>query len=295
MMTGGKPGTASGYSPESLERARALCLELATVIGNFMREDVTVVGGLVPPLLIPEEGLDPDVAPHPGTMDVDVALSLTLLDEGRYRELSRRLREAEFEPDRSDGGNPTRQRWMARDHEGHAITVEFLIAPPGEGAEPGTPQDFEEDFAAVIMEGMQLSFEDRVRVELSGRTLRGEEASNRVVGIAGPGAFVTLKAIAFQNRGRNKDAFDIYYVVRNYGDEVRDVAKRLAPLLADPVARRALRILREDFDTIEHVGPRRAAAFLGREDDESLRADVRGFVLDLVEACGECGVPPGQA
>lgn len=98
-MTDDKPVTAAGYGPESLERARALCLELATVIGDFMIEDVTVVGGLVPPLLIPEEELGPGVEPHPGTMDVDVSLSLALLNEGRYRDLSARLRDAEFEPD----------------------------------------------------------------------------------------------------------------------------------------------------------------------------------------------------
>lgn len=287
VVADGKPRTASGYSPDMLERARALCLELATVIGDFMEEDVTVVGGLVPPLLIPEEELSPGTDPHPGTMDVDVALSLALLDEGRYRKLSARLRDAGFEPDEAASGNPTRQRWLARDPDGNPMTLEFLIAPPGEDAEPGTPQDLEEDFAAVIMDGMQLSFEDRELVTLSGRTLKGEEVGNRRVGVAGPGAFVILKAIAFRNRGRRKDAFDLFFVLSNYGGGIEDVAERLIPLLGDAAADRAIAFLREDFASLDHVGPRRAAAFLDEEDDEGLRADVSGFVMDLVARCDE--------
>lgn len=286
-MEDARPRTAAGYSPGSLERARALCLELATVIGDYMAEDVTIVGGLVPPLLLPEQELGPDTEPHPGTMDVDVALSLTLLDEGRYRQLSARLRDAGYEPDEAPSGNPTRQRWLARDPDGSPMAVEFLIAPPTEHAKPGTPQDLEEDFAAVIMEGMQLSFEDRELVTLSGRTLRGEEVGDREVGVAGPGAFVILKAIAFRTRGRRKDAFDLFFVLSNYGSGIEDVVGRVTPLLGDAAADRAVEFLREDFASLDHVGPRRAAAFLGREEDEGLRADVSGFVMDLVARCDE--------
>lgn len=282
-----RPRTAAGYKPDSLERARALCLELATVIGDFMKEDVTIVGGLVPPLLIPEEDLNPETEPHPGTMDVDVALSLALLNEGKYRELSARLRGAGYEPDEAPSGNLTRQRWLARDPEGSPMTLEFLIAPPTVDAEPGTPQDLEPDFAAVIMDGMQLSFEDRELITLSGRTLRGEEVGRREVGVAGPGAFIVLKAIALRNRGRRKDAFDLHFVLNNYGGGIEDVADRLIPLLADAVAHRAVEFLREDFETLDHLGPRRAAAFLGREEDEGLRADVSGLVMELVARCDE--------
>jgi hypothetical protein len=30
-------------------------------------------------------------------------------------------------------------------------------------------------------------------------------------------AYVVLKALAFDSRGENKDAYDLFYVVRNYG------------------------------------------------------------------------------
>lgn len=45
---------------------------------------------------------------HVGTIDLDVGLQLALLDEGRYRMLTERLRDAGFEMDKNDNGNPTR-------------------------------------------------------------------------------------------------------------------------------------------------------------------------------------------
>lgn len=282
-----RPSTAAGYRPEWLDWARSLCLELATILGGFFEEDVTIVGGLVPPLLISEEDLEAGADVHPGTMDVDVALSLALLDESRYSALSERLRQAGFQPGTTEDGDVTRQTWVVQAEGDGEMELEFLIGPPSEEAEPGSLQDLEGDFAAWVIPGMQLSFDDRERVTLGGRTLRGEEVEEEDVWVAGPGAFVVLKALAFGERGYNKDAYDLYYVIRHYGEGVQDVAGRLTPLLDDPGAMKALNLLRRRFRTVDAPGPSRAAAFLGREDDDDLRADVRGFVMDLVEACEE--------
>lgn len=284
-MLADRPKTAAGYRPEWLDWARSLCLDLATSLGGFLEEDVTIVGGLVPPLLISEEGLEAGIDPHPGTMDVDAALSLALLDESRYSALSERLRQAGFSPGRTEEGNVTRQTWVVRTEGDYEMKLEFLIAPPSDEAKPGTLQDLEGDFAAWIMPGMQLSFADRERITLSGRTLRGEEVDEAHVWVAGPGAFVVLKALAFGERGFNKDAYDLYYVIRNFGEGIHDVAERLSALLDSPAAIDALEILRSRFQTIDSLGPMRAAAFLGREDDDALRADIGGFVMSLVEEC----------
>jgi hypothetical protein len=56
--------------------------------------ELVVVGGLVPSLIIDQDEVERDN--HVGTMDLDVGLQLTLLDNGRYKTLSERLRRAEF-------------------------------------------------------------------------------------------------------------------------------------------------------------------------------------------------------
>jgi hypothetical protein len=101
--------------------------------------------------------------------------------------------------------------------------------------------------------------------------------------VCGPGAFVVLKALAFRSRGEAKDAYDLYYVIRNYGAGVSDVASRLSALLPEPEAEMALGILREDFASSEHLGPTRVARFVGDESDVALRQDVVAFVIELLD------------
>ncbi|HKZ20355.1 MAG TPA: hypothetical protein VJQ57_09610 [Acidimicrobiia bacterium] len=91
-----------------------------------------------------------------------------------------------------------------------------------------------------------------------------------------------LKALAFNLRGENKDAYDLYYVIRNYGAGVKGLAAHLRPLLGDPAASESIEILRRDFLDHDAVGPRRVAAFLVGGPDDAIRADVTGYVHALL-------------
>jgi hypothetical protein len=275
-----KPTTAAGYKSEQVELVRATCLYVATKLGDLM-DDLVVIGGLVPSLLIDQSNLPAETDAHVGTMDLDVGLTLALLDDKRYRTLTERLRRAGFEQDVNDEGNPTRQRWKIEKVE--KVTVDFLIEPSLPEDRGGKLRDIEADFAAVIVPGLNLAFVDRERITLSGQTIMGEQTT-RDVWVCGPAAYVVLKSITFRLRGENKDAYDLYYLVRNYGAGTEDIASRLKPLLGDPSAQQATDILKEDFQEHDGVGPRRVAEFiLGTADDE-IQADVVGFIGQLLKA-----------
>jgi hypothetical protein len=247
-------------------------------------DDIVVIGGLVPSLLIRLEDLPTGTRGHVGTLDLDVGLTLALLNQGRYRSLTARLRDAGFSQDENEEGRPTRQRWCAPGVE--SVTVDFLIPPASEAEEGGTLRNIEADFAAIIAPGLALAFQDQERVRLEGTTILGERAA-RDVWVCGPGAFVVLKALAFRLRGENKDAYDLYYMIRNYGRNLEDVAARLRPLLDDEQTQRALTILRDDFLAIDGVGPLRVADFLTGSRDDLIQADVVGFFDRLLTLCAE--------
>lgn len=276
-----KPTTAAGYTIEQVALVRATCLYVATKLGDLM-EDLVVVGGLVPSLLINEEELDDPTRAHVGTMDLDVGMAVALLDQGRYRSLTERLRQAGFSQDVNDEGKPTRQRWKIERNE--KVTIDFLIPPTLPEDTGGELRDIEPDFAAIIAPGLHLAFQDRRRVTLSGRTIMGEETT-RDVWVCGPGAYVVLKALAFDLRGENKDAYDLFYVVRNCGPGVADVAAYLRPLLDDEAASKAMAVLRRDFMEHDGVGARRVAEFLSGGPDDAIQADVVGFLRQLLERC----------
>jgi Nucleotidyl transferase AbiEii toxin, Type IV TA system len=266
-----KPSRASEYSRNSLELVRSTLLFLATRLGD-LGDDLVLVGGLVPSLLIDQARRDA----HVGTRDVDLGLALAVLDDERYHELARRLRDAGLEPDLNEKGQTTRQRWRL-----DQVTVDFLIPPAIAGARGGRLQSLEPDLAAIVTPGLDLAFRDRERRTLDGRTIRGEKAT-RDLWVCGAGAFLVLKALAFEGRGENKDAYDLYYLLRHYGTALADVTARLRPLLEAAETQRALAILTRDFTDLDAVGARRLADFLETGPNQELQADFVGLVIELL-------------
>ena len=91
-----KPTTAAGYGGGQTEFVRATCLYVATKLGDIM-DELVVVGGLVPSLLVNQQVLPTGADSHVGTMDLDIGLAVAVLEDGRYRTLAERLRNAGFE------------------------------------------------------------------------------------------------------------------------------------------------------------------------------------------------------
>jgi hypothetical protein len=277
-----KPTIAAGYSSGAVQLVRAASLYIATKFGD-LRDDVVIVGGLVPSLIVPQSPLPSGKSVHIGTMDVDLGLAVAILDQQKYHELCVRLRSAGFEPDINEAGKPTNQRWRIPSAS-HDVTVDFLIPPTLESDKGGKLRNLEEGFAAIITPGLELAFADRRLVTLDGETLHHERAT-RDVWVCEAGAFTVLKALAFRSRGENKDAYDLVYVLQNYGSRIDDVFRRLHPLLSSPSAQEALTVLVNDFSEIDHVGTMRVAEFLGHPQDEVIRADAAGAVRSLLGLC----------
>lgn len=275
-----KPLTAAGYSAGDTDRVKMLCLHLAVALGDLTGE-LIVVGGLVPSLLIPQDHLPPGALAHAGTRDLDLGLSLALLDHERYRALGERLRRAGFSPDTNTEGNLTRQRWRHSEHRG--LTVDFLISPSSAEDRGGTIRNLESDLAALIAPGLHLAFVDQERMSMTGVTLLKEPA-NREIRVCGPGAFVVLKALAFRARAEAKDAYDLYYMIRNYPGGVQAIAGKLRSMRTDSEAVKAIGILQEDFLDPARTGPSRVARFLLERADDALQAEVSGFVARMLDA-----------
>jgi len=98
---------------------------------------------------------------------------------------------------------------------------------------------------------------------------------------------VIAKALAFDGRGENKDAYDLFYVLRNYGAGVEDIVARLRPLLKESETRKAIDILKRDFLNQAGSGPRRVSEFMHGAPDDDIQADVVGFVRMLLKGLGE--------
>jgi hypothetical protein len=100
-----------------------------------------------------------------------------------------------------------------------------------------------------------------------------------------------MKALAFRARGKNKDAYDLTYVLQNYEGGVTAVAQRLAALRGADETAQALKNLDEDFGSVDSVGPRRVSEFLHSQRNNVVEADAWGAVRDLMEELSTTSMP----
>jgi Nucleotidyltransferase len=271
-----EPRIAADYEPGSSRLVRQTCLEVATRLGDF-REQMCVVGGLVPSLIIEQSELRERDEAHVGTIDLDLGLSIVVLDEQLYEEIAKRLTEAGFGPDVNESGNTTAQRWRSA----QGVTVDFLIPPTKEDDQGGRLRRLDENFAAFIIPGLELAFENFETITLEDELPAGGRAQ-REIRVCGPAAFTVLKALAFDNRGKSKDAYDLYYVLKHHRLGAAGIGQRIAEFGNNPSALNAVSILTRDFREMDLIGPVRVADFLGGPD-EDLQADAAGFVRALLE------------
>ena len=82
-----KPTTAAGYDSEYTKLVRATCLYVATRLGDLL-DDLVVIGGLVPSLLIEQDDLRDGADAHVGTMDLDMGITIALLGGRRTRQFA---------------------------------------------------------------------------------------------------------------------------------------------------------------------------------------------------------------
>jgi len=70
-----------------------------------------------------------------------------------------------------------------------------------------------------------------------------------------------MKGFAVQFREKQKDAYDIYYCVRNYPGGIASLAAACLPLLAHASAVEAYRYIAGKFDGFDGYGPSRVRLF----------------------------------
>jgi hypothetical protein len=275
-----KPNSADGYRRSDTRRVYETCLEIATRLGD-LKHEVCIVGGLVPLLTVDQSDESPGFEAHVGTLDVDLGLAIAVVNTQRYQEISERLRRAGFRPDENEAGRQTTQRWKSPE----GVIVDFLIPPTSTEDQGGKLKNLEHDFAAIIAPGLELAFQDCVQMVLKGNTPSGTRAEREIT-VCGPAAFVVLKALAFRRRGENKDAYDLFYILRHHQAGIDGIARTIVSFGAHPQVTEAITILREDFASPEHLGPSRVAEFITGVRDEDIQADAYGAVADLLDSLG---------
>jgi hypothetical protein len=84
-----------------------------------------------------------------------------------------------------------------------------------------------------------------------------------------------MKGMALHDRIKEKDAFDIYYAVRNAPGGVDSLAEDFRPHLTKRLVQEGLRKIRSKFGSVDAIGPKCVVDFLELQDPEERALGMR--------------------
>lgn len=253
--------TRGDYNAAAVQAARSIMIEVVSVLGEY-RGDLAVVGGQAPEMLVP-----PGESPHIGSIDVDLALNHTHLKQAGYKRIQDLLIERGYERGRQFF--QFTKRVKVGDEE---CTVNIdLLAGIEAGTDPlDSSQIIHGEALALKARGCDLLFEvGPVEVVLEGKLPDGAKTTVGVP-VAAPVPFLVMKGIALASRYKEKDAYDVLYLVRNYPGGTRALADEFRPHLKHNIVQEGLEHIANAFRSIDAPGPVWVANF-----EETASADER--------------------
>ena len=278
------PQSANDYDDRTTQAAKSVLVEIGQVLGSF-RGKFAIIGGSVPWLLLESEDM-----PHVGTLDVDLSLDAEALGDGEYatlvealmaqgynqREGFRRFQLVRTVP-AQDGGQPI------------DIVVDFLMPRDADIVKNSPP--LVADFAVQKADGADLAlrFHQFVAVE----AMMPNGGHNRVeLAVCSIPALLAMKGHALNGRLKQKDAYDVYYCIRNYPGGIAALAMDCHPLLKHQNAVDGYTFINAKFETLESFGPTCVRRFveesqiLGDRDPDQWQRDAFGQVDAWLRALG---------
>lgn len=241
-----KPRCYSDYMMEDTIRAESALLTAWAILREF-RDDLVLVGGLVPRYLCQPRPSELQAV----TMDVDLGISLGLC-AGLYETTRNRLIKAGFEWDSKEN------RFVREYKKNNRLFLDFLTDKPRPEADDSVTVD---DIPVSAQPGVQRALEVCREVRIGGHDLHGAEVEE-AVRVCEAGPYICLKLLAYHNRAKGKDVFDMVRCVRDY-DRGSSEAVRLFSLEAgvNPAHAAAMCVLKERFTSDRAKGPVQYAEF----------------------------------
>ena len=279
-----EPQSANDYDDRTTIAVKSVLLEIGQILGSFQGK-FAIIGGAVPWLL-----LDNQEMPHVGTLDVDLGLDAEALGDGEYARLVETLMRHEYHQHKglrrfqlirqipaTDGGEPI------------DVIVDFLMPREAEIVKNKPP--LIEDFAVQRADGADLATQFYRMVAVRGTMPKG--GTNTVeIAVCSIPALLAMKGHALKGRYKQKDAYDIYYCIRNYPTGVEVLAEDCRPLLDHASGATGYGFINEKFYTPEGHGPICVRNFveesrvLGDRTAEQWQQDAFGQVDAWLRALG---------
>jgi hypothetical protein len=253
------------YTADAVHAAKSVLVELMRLLGEY-RDDIVLIGGWVPELLLPQEP-----SPHVGSMDIDLALNHAKIQDG-YKRIEELLLSRGYYQD--EGKQPY---IFFRDVPVSDRTIKVqvdLLSGEYEGTGKSRRHQVVQGMKARKVRGCELAF-DMVKEIPVEREIPGGGHDRVIIRVASVVPFFIMKGMALDERLKEKDAWDIYFCIRAYPGGIDTLAAEFRPHLSHGLVQEGLEKIGKHFAGMTSIGPRFVADFEAVEDPEERERIIR--------------------
>lgn len=262
------------YSEGQKQAAHRVLVELVNLFNEY-RDDIRIVGGWVPDLMFP--GQD-----HVGSVDVDVLINHLTMNDSGYQTMAKILLRNGYEE------HPEKYFSFVKtvdiDGEEYTVDVDILAGIYG-GTTKKKRSQHVQGIKALKATGGNFAFEfppQQVKVEAE----RVDGAiDSAVVNVVAVVPFLIMKTAAM-GRGKAKDAYDIYFVIKHYIGGVDLLAEEFRTVRDKQIVIDMKEKLSDKFASENHAGPKDVSDFMDLADEEEIeliRRDAYEQVSALIQ------------
>lgn len=270
------------YTEGQKEAAHRVLVELINLFDMY-KDDIRIVGGWVPDLMFPNEG-------HIGSVDVDVLINHLELKDSGYQTMAKILLENGYKE------HPEKYFSFVRvveiDGIDYVVDVDILAGMYG-GTQKKKRSQHIQGIKALKATGGNFAFEfepQKIKVEAKRPDGAYDVAHVNVIAVV---PYLIMKTAAM-GRGKAKDAYDIYFLLKHYNGGVMQLAKEFGCCADKQIVISMTEKLAEKFASENHAGPVDVSDFMDLQEDEEIemiRRDAYEQIQTLIQqVVGRSGI-----
>jgi len=272
------------YSKSVTESSKSVLVEVLRILGSY-KDYLVLTGGWSPYFILERFG---EGGQHCGSVDIDFVLNPRLIDLKVYATIVSLIEKRGYRPYVADDGEVLPYRFYRSvksplDGIEYVIEVDFISEPDVvKRLSPGKFLAVQKDLQAVVIRGSSVVFSHNFEHNITGVLPSGAEtrALAKVSDVVGS---LATKGLALKGRYKEKDAYDIYFVLRYYKGGPKKVAEEVRSFLGETVVAEAFEEIRDKFRSVRSEGPVQVAYFLA-PGDERLRERIQGEAYAVLRA-----------
>lgn|GEM_PF-1837941 len=261
--------------PLDIELAEKAVAKIVNVLSRY-RDGVVLIGGWVT-RLVTEEDTEYD---YIGTTDIDLMTSVKSSSPKRVRAFFEEIYDIGVYKDSSD--EPFRARI---DVDGKPVFIDFLV-----------PDDEKTVIKTLQLGGIEPEeliggalVRDTNGIAIIPPGIPTDAAEPVFITVPKPHIAIVLKGLALGHRDNPKDAYDLYFLLRNYPGGIEKAVADLRGLLHHPVVIPSIRYINDAFseinskqitDVTDQIAPQLGT---GAEKRESVKNDIYYRVQKFLE------------